>query len=79
MSRRSFRRLPDHIEAARMDTIALSLEIRHLFEEQWRCLQNAEWQEVVRLDGAIKDRAVLIQGHMKQMKRRHLQARKNQE
>lgn len=49
--------------------IALSLDIRHLVEEQWQAMQQGDWRQVASLNGAIDSRAKLIQHYLLEMKR----------
>ena len=69
MPRRAYNRLPDYVENTRLDAIALSLDIRHLVEEQWQAMQQGDWRQVASLNGAIDSRAKLIQHHLLEMKR----------
>ena len=77
MSRRPYNRLPDYIEDARLEAIALSLDIRRLVEEQWQAMQNGDWPDVADFNSAIDARAKLIQLHMQQMKRLGVTPRQN--
>jgi hypothetical protein len=66
---RPYNRLPNYVESARLDAIALSLDIRDLAFHQLRALQEGDWPRVVQLNDTIDARARAIQQHMQDMKR----------
>lgn len=69
MAVRPYNRLPNYVESARLDAIALSLDIRELAFRQLRALQERDWQRAAQLNDTIDARARSIQRHMQEMKR----------
>jgi len=65
---RPYNRLPNYVEDARLDAIAISLDICDLAFRQMRAMQDGDWPRVVLINHTIDARARAIQSHLKEMK-----------